>query len=204
MPDAHQFSTDSGYISLVTGGRFYLDDPYFNIYDIAWSLAKTARFRGHTSQESSRYEGMRLTESFYSVADHCVEVSYLVPEHVAMEALMHDAHEAYVGDIPAPLKQYLPDFVELEKRLESELARHYSLRYPWPSEVKEADWIQLYQEAKVFVRPEEYITWPTATEYLIKAGDITEFFSSFEDSAQRFLLRFDELNKARGGLHYDE
>ena len=64
--------------------------------DIAWSLARTARFMGHT-----------VTELPWNVAQHSLLVESLMPEnsspHDRLVALLHDAHEAYMGDIVSPL-----------------------------------------------------------------------------------------------------
>lgn len=73
--------------------------------DIAHALSNLCRFTGHTSQ-------------FYSVAEHSVWVSYLAPGPYMADALIHDASEAYLQDIPSPLKQ-LPEFTfyrEAERR----------------------------------------------------------------------------------------
>lgn len=73
------------------------DPAVIDIYDIATALARTPRFGGHT-------------RDFYSVAQHCVHVSDVVEAadpRVSLAALLHDAAEAYVGDIPSPLKRQL-------------------------------------------------------------------------------------------------
>lgn len=84
-----------------TGRAFDYDDPrpsMISLSDIARALSLTARFGGHTSR-------------FYSVAAHALLVRALVeaaghPE-LALAALHHDSHEAYLGDIPTPLKASL-------------------------------------------------------------------------------------------------
>src|SRR5262249_40410739 len=62
------------------------------IEDIAQGLAHECRFNGHVRE-------------FYSVAEHCVRVSWLVPQAFALEGLLHDASEAYLKDVPSPLKK---------------------------------------------------------------------------------------------------
>lgn len=63
-----------------------------HIEDIAHGLANEARFAGHTRER-------------YSVAEHCVRVSWVVPRELALRALLHDASEAYLKDIPRPIKK---------------------------------------------------------------------------------------------------
>src|ERR1044072_3338397 len=86
-----------------TGRFFDYDDPQpeqINLTDIARALSYTARFGGHTSR-------------FYSVAEHALLCHALVSEQVpnrpdlALAALHHDSHEAYLGDVPTPLKRTL-------------------------------------------------------------------------------------------------
>jgi hypothetical protein len=76
------------------------------------------------------------------VAEHCWHCSYQVPQEDALEALLHDAAEAYLGDMIRPLK-ILPDlggaYIRLEEHLEGVIAERFKLRYPWPESVKRAD-----------------------------------------------------------------
>ena len=65
--------------------------------DIAHALAQTCRFCGHTKRH-------------YSVAEHSINVARLLPDAIKIYGLLHDAHEAYVGDISTPLKRSLPVF----------------------------------------------------------------------------------------------
>lgn len=82
-------------IQLANGGWLWFDDPQpddIKIEDIASALSKICRYTGHCNK-------------FYSVAQHSVMVSQLVPFRLAMAGLLHDATEAYIGDMSRPLKQ---------------------------------------------------------------------------------------------------
>lgn len=92
-------------LMLASGNRFDLLDPEaseFDIFDIAHGLANVCRYAGQC-------------RSFYSVAEHSILVSEIVPSF-AFEALMHDAAEAFIGDITRPLKALLPEYRESNKR----------------------------------------------------------------------------------------
>lgn len=103
-----------------------------DINDIAIGLSRECRFAGQSGP-------------FYSVAQHCVLASQIVtrdyqPE-MAMEALLHDAAEAYCKDIPAPLKRLLPEYREIENRVITAIRRKYGLPEKESEAVKRADMI---------------------------------------------------------------
>ncbi len=103
------------YISTFTGKHFdfiNISADDICIKDIAQGLSNECRFAGQISQ-------------FYSVAQHSVYVSQLVPHEFALEALLHDATEAYCKDIPSPLKLLLPEYKTIEKRIDA------VIRYKW-------------------------------------------------------------------------
>jgi len=115
-----------------SGVEFYIQDPRpedINIIDIAHALSHICRYNGHCSFH-------------YSVAQHSALVARLVPNHLKLAALLHDAHEAYTGDIVSPLK---PAFKEIIKDLEYKLNLAIAARWAFdPSllthpEVRKAD-----------------------------------------------------------------
>lgn len=105
------------------------------IDDIAHALANTCRYGGHCRE-------------FYSVAQHCVHASFIVPKQDALWALLHDAAEAFVGDMPRPLKELLPDFRTIEKRVEREVLEPYGLIGEMPVSVHHADLVMLATERR--------------------------------------------------------
>ncbi len=111
------------------GGRyidvFNMDTKDIEITDIAHALAHIPRFGGHLPR-------------FFSVAQHCVNCAGITKGD-KLEALLHDASEAYILDMPKPIKDRLPDYKELENKVMSKIFRKFELRLPLSKEVKKAD-----------------------------------------------------------------
>ena len=96
---------------------FNLTPEDIDIEDIAYGLAHTARFGGQTRR-------------YYSVAEHAIVVSVNLPLELKLAGLLHDASEAYIGDMPSPVKNRLPDYKYLEDHIMSVVAQKYGFKWP--------------------------------------------------------------------------
>lgn len=126
------------YIQTLSGKHInYFDIHHEDIVieDIATALSHICRFAGHLPE-------------FYSVAQHSVLVSQLVPAEFALEALLHDAAEAYVQDIPAPLKRILPDYRRVEGYVDGVVREKFGLPAHQHPTVKYADLVMLGTERR--------------------------------------------------------
>jgi 5'-nucleotidase len=112
----HWFTTCSGL-------KFYPTAPKASevkIRDIAHALALVCRFGGHVKEP-------------YSVAQHSVLVSRQLCNYeptntlLQMYGLLHDASEAYIGDMVRPLKVQMPLFLEIEERLMKVIYKAFKL-----------------------------------------------------------------------------
>lgn len=138
------------YIRLHSGTKFHILSPKaseIKINDIAYALSNICRFTGHTSK-------------FYSVAQHCCLVSDILPKNLKLQGLLHDAQESYCSDIASPLKRCLPQYIELENRIEVIIADKFDFPFPMPSEIKVADMRLLVTEMRDLMKGGDYKNLP--------------------------------------------
>lgn len=130
------FLDDPGAMTTFTGLRvnpLTMEADDIEIVDIAHALARQCRYNGHTS-------------GFLSVARHCVWVAGRLRDQgysrrTILAGLLHDAAEAYLGDMIRPLKhgELGEGYLKVEARLEAEIAKAFGIRFPLPKCVLEAD-----------------------------------------------------------------
>jgi len=131
------------WIQTFGGGTFHPVAPReeeVDLRDIAHSLSLLCRFNGHCLR-------------FYSVAEHSVRVSRLLPPGLRLWGLLHDAGEAYLTDLPRPVKGQMPRFREIEDGILEVIARVFGLSWPMPPEVHAADNTMLATEARDLMAP---------------------------------------------------
>jgi hypothetical protein len=117
------------------------------IEDIAHALSNLCRFAGHTKR-------------FYSVAQHSVLCSRCVDDKFRLQALLHDASEAYLLDIPRPIKIHLVGYKEMENRMMSLIAAKFGFTFPLEKEVKAIDQEMLEMEWKqVVIKDSGFLSW---------------------------------------------
>ena len=131
------------WIQTVSGRRVDLVNPdpsTINLTDIAHSLSMKCRCNGHS-------------HGFYSVAEHSIWVSRLLTSKLALAGLLHDANEAYLQDIPSPVKWLLPDYHIIEDRVQEAIEKKFGLELTSREHksVKRADDIMLATEARDFM-----------------------------------------------------
>jgi len=155
------------------------DPAKINIADIAHALANTCRFGGHCRE-------------FCSVAQHSVLVSQLVPKERALAGLLHDAHEAYTGDIKTPVKRRFPMLQDWEEQWQDAIAEAFAIRELRHPSVKHADGVALCIEARDLMASGG-VNW-AVNKFAGEAGShpVIEPWAP-EKAKQEFLRRFEEL-----------
>lgn len=164
-------------IRTFSGQRFDLLDPDpsdVRLVDVAHGLALTCRFASQA-------------KTFYSVAEHCVRMSLQVPPRLAVDALLHDCAEAYLGDVPSPLK-HTPEmaaFRQAERFVEAAVRTALGMRDALHS--PEIGW---YDKAMYLAEARDLMNEPVGLGALTEERIVPW---PWEVARQKFLDRFEEL-----------
>jgi hypothetical protein len=146
------------------------------IEDIAHALSNQCRFAGHTRVH-------------YSTAQHSVMASWIVAPPYRLVTLLHDASEAYLSDIAAPVKhdvEFGSFYRSFEAQLERVIAEKYGLEYPYPPAVKFADDVMLRSEQRDLMPCQVRVPGAAYLDYTIEPWLPAE-------AESRFLARYAEL-----------
>lgn len=173
-------SNRGDWIQTASGRPFFPADPRpdeVHIEDIAHALARLCRYGGHCLR-------------FYSVAEHCVLLSRVAEGPFKLWALLHDASEAYLLDVPTPLKPMLGGYKEAEARIMRAIELRFGLFFGVPAAVKALDRAILMDERAQNMAPSA-IPWANEVAPL---GVALEYWPPLR--AQReFLDAFDRLTR---------
>ena len=180
------------WIQTHTGKKFhFVSGPVteVDIQDIATALSRVPRWAGHTTK-------------FYSAAQHCVNTSLLVRERGGdnleqKKAELHDAQEAYMCDLPSPLKRMIPRYKEIENKVWSKISRALLGKvHDIDGLVKECDITMLITEAR------DLFSFPPIDDWVAKCNrnngnppwEKTIVPCGPEKAKKLFLERWEELN----------
>ena len=177
------------WIQTFSGKKFFyydLDHSMFAVEDMAHAMANLARFNGHTRE-------------FYSVAQHSVIVSQIIEDHLGGEhkdvgaGLLHDAPEAYLGDVPKPFKVTIMEvFGPVEDEIYRNIAQIHDLDEELPNAVKVAD-VQALLLEKEQLLPVR-VPWEWVTDQMIQdLPDITIDPLPPAEAKQLFLERYEQV-----------
>ena len=148
----------------------------FTIDDIAHGLANICRYAGQCSR-------------FYSVAEHSILVSDTA-KGFEFEALLHDAAEAFLGDITRPLKQMLPEYKRIEAEVERAILDRFGVPSPLAPQIKQADLRVLAAEQKQ-IMPEGTDGWVRGQK--VEPAPIVVRHLSPDEAKHVFLDRYEAL-----------
>ena len=185
------YDKNIAWIQTHSGRRFTPTNPNPDaivIQDIAHALSMQCRFSGHCKY-------------FYSVAQHSVLVSYICDSQDALWGLLHDASEAYLVDVPRPLKRSgkFQAYIEFEGKMQEAICRRFGLPMAEPPSVKKADTALLATEARDLMSP-LHSEWDQPTDplpFLIEPWDHNK-------AKDRFMKRFFELTTGDSAkMHYE-
>ncbi len=173
----------SDYIQTRSGKKFHFMNPRpeeVDIEDIAYALAHTTRWGGHCDPP-------------ITVAQHCVLVSRLLRDGrcsamVQMQGLLHDAAEAYIPDIPSPIKPYLKDLAGIDWYIERAICEAFGVHHPFDPAVKRADVESYRWEYRDLMKQVQMCTPPAERRPTLSVW-------SADESEMIFLNTFDVLKE---------
>lgn len=172
------------FMQTATGRKFWPMDPRADevfIEDIAHSLAMQTRYAGHCLR-------------FYSVAEHSVLMARYLRQQgadVALFALLHDASEAYLVDVPRPVKPYLTGYKAAEAKVMAAVCERFSLAKEMPAAVRDADDRIIADELANLVP----MDWHA--RYAGKELGVRLRYWSPDQAREEFLATFDALMSGR-------
>jgi hypothetical protein len=133
------------------------------IEDIAHALSYQCRFGGHLPK-------------FYSVAQHSLNCSYLIEDReLKLAGLLHDASEAYLLDIPRPIKHRLSNYKEIEDKLMRLIAEKYFFEWPLHEDVKRVDELMLQHEWECLMLKKETWIFDAKSQYQCEKDFLSMF-----------------------------
>jgi hypothetical protein len=176
--------SDEGAVETYTGRGFDVFDPDpadVRLADIAAGLAHTCRFGGHPRR-------------FYSVAEHSLHVSDDLPAdpRLRLLGLLHDAGEAYVGDVPRPVKRRVEGFEHIESAVLDAVWSGLDIEPPTAAEwerVMRADDRLLAYEAGELLADGSWAEAPPDLDYDLGARPIDETREAFRTRTEELLAR---------------
>lgn len=180
----------SGYGVTKTGKLFrpwHMLEDMINVEDIAHALSLTCRYGGHCGQ-------------FYSVAMHSLNLSWWFDTTPAKAqwALLHDAAEAYIGDLIHPLKHNAPDIQALDDRITGLIAQKFGLPgNRIPPGVKLADSAIVWDEMACLFSPDAYAIFEENLEKVVPTKGLgiidLRIDQNPTETCRLFLQRYEEL-----------
>lgn len=182
------------FIETYTGRMFkplYPDPRAVSVIDIAHALANQCRYSGHTIWH-------------YSVAHHsCLLAQYTEqvlkrPAIECLQILMHDAPEAYLVDIPRPVKQYMPEFRKWDHGINDAVREWLGVAHlPIPDYQDELD-SRIISDERAQLMSDSGNDWGHAARHPL---DIIISRWSPEHAEQQFLFRYAAYSKEAFGEH---
>lgn len=168
------------WMQTATGRMFWPLDPRpdeIDVRDIAHALANMCRYGGHCLR-------------FYSVAEHSVLMARAVSKEHRMWALMHDASEAYIVDVPRPLKRFLAGYKVAETGVMQAVCLKFGLPFEMPDEVKAADEAILFAECAQNMAPP-----PKPWAGQVAPLDVALQFWTPDEAREQFIAMYEDIRR---------